>query len=573
MVRYPKLPQGPSAPGAAGVRALQAVGGNWQKRHPAPGVTSHLMGNHQRVTLEGLQYVASGRRYRILKEPSSEDESTLGTDIARGLPDYRQAAQPFEAGKLDQYPADNPNWKLPYFADPSVYTDQDVHGLMSPRMFYSQQVANWSATGGVYTYPSAAPPGTKAITVYFHFVDVLVYHGPLRRQKRKVTTQCVVSQIGALSAWPPVDAVAHRYLGQFDLPGGGGEHRTMLTFTRDSARTDSAGRPLQDLAVLVVGDESDPVEVVVGGLPDADLDWLSASAHVVVRNASAFLVAAQRAFNATASPRTITPSIWVVNMPDLMPISAAVANAAPVALAGSPYGPDFDIEDSGFATDYNDRLEYSLASSRFVVMPDDSVLWFMRVPTSAVSTWLRVIRLTFPGATPTAAVLADLPVNGFMTEARGAVHLGAGKVLVKGVQGSNAEDSSLLPLRFARSTDAGATWAQVVPTGLPDGLGTHQAGDMVLHTAADGDSDGVVLMPVWDDVVRRYSVYASRDAGATWQRRGSIYRVPADERGYFTETMNPGHGDLVQGQFQFLARVDGRAPIDPSYPGRYVRTP
>jgi len=65
MTRYPKKPTGPTPHGAAGVRALQQGGGNWQTKRPALGVTSKQQGNFQRAIVEQDPWVSSGRPERI----------------------------------------------------------------------------------------------------------------------------------------------------------------------------------------------------------------------------------------------------------------------------------------------------------------------------------------------------------------------------------------------------------------------------------------------------------------------------------------------------------------------------
>lgn len=55
-----KFPSGPSAFGAAGVRALDRVGGDWQTKRSA-NTTSKRMGDFRRVTVEGDGWVSAGK--------------------------------------------------------------------------------------------------------------------------------------------------------------------------------------------------------------------------------------------------------------------------------------------------------------------------------------------------------------------------------------------------------------------------------------------------------------------------------------------------------------------------------
>lgn len=61
MSQYPKLPTGPSPFGAAGSRALDRVGGDWQTKRGIAGTTSKRMGDFRRVTVEGDGWVSAGK--------------------------------------------------------------------------------------------------------------------------------------------------------------------------------------------------------------------------------------------------------------------------------------------------------------------------------------------------------------------------------------------------------------------------------------------------------------------------------------------------------------------------------
>jgi hypothetical protein len=61
IIKYPKLPTGPSAPGAAGVRALQRAGGDWQTKKPGIGITSKQQGQFQKVVVEQDLWVSAGK--------------------------------------------------------------------------------------------------------------------------------------------------------------------------------------------------------------------------------------------------------------------------------------------------------------------------------------------------------------------------------------------------------------------------------------------------------------------------------------------------------------------------------
>jgi len=60
-IKYPRLPTGPSAPGAAGVRALQRTGGDWQTKRPDANTVSRQQGEFQRVIVQQDGWVSCGK--------------------------------------------------------------------------------------------------------------------------------------------------------------------------------------------------------------------------------------------------------------------------------------------------------------------------------------------------------------------------------------------------------------------------------------------------------------------------------------------------------------------------------
>lgn len=60
-IKYPRMPTGPSAPGAAGVRALQTAGGDWQQKRPNSNTVSKQQGEFQRVIVQPDGWVSCGK--------------------------------------------------------------------------------------------------------------------------------------------------------------------------------------------------------------------------------------------------------------------------------------------------------------------------------------------------------------------------------------------------------------------------------------------------------------------------------------------------------------------------------
>ena len=60
-MKYPRMPTGPSGFGAAGVRALQNTGGDWQTKRQSVGITSKQQGEFQRVIVEQDGWVSAGK--------------------------------------------------------------------------------------------------------------------------------------------------------------------------------------------------------------------------------------------------------------------------------------------------------------------------------------------------------------------------------------------------------------------------------------------------------------------------------------------------------------------------------
>lgn len=74
-------------------------------------------------------------------------------------------------------------------------------------------------------------------------------------------------------------------------------------------------------------------------------------------------------------------------------------------------------------------------------------------------------------------------------------------------------------VRFALTTDYGASWTEVYPVGLPS-LNPTMLGSLMVVRAKRTTS--VVAMTVWDALLSAYWVYSSKDDGMTWERGAKV---------------------------------------------------
>jgi hypothetical protein len=160
----------------------------------------------------------------------------------------------------------------------------------------------------------------------------------------------------------------------------------------------------------------------------------------------------------------------------------------------------------------------------------------------------RVVRISDHGATvETVFTSPDDPEAEFYYF-QSMVYAGKGTLIAKKVD-SFGFVTVPANVKFSYSTDSGATWTDVSPTGLPSPLVSLNYGNLTVEKAATDSKAATVLMPCYDTAEGAYFVFATKDNGATWKRRGKILEAPfervdtmqanMDERGGNFENLTP----------------------------------
>lgn len=121
-VKYPRLPTGPSPVGAAGVRALQRAGGDWQTKRPDINTVSRQQGEFQRVITQQDGWVSCGKVERSgltgLAYVTPSWRVTGGTD---GAKNRRGPSEFADLSIQTDQPRVIPENPIAYLADGSIY--------------------------------------------------------------------------------------------------------------------------------------------------------------------------------------------------------------------------------------------------------------------------------------------------------------------------------------------------------------------------------------------------------------------------------------------------------------------
>lgn len=140
-------------------------------------------------------------------------------------------------------------------------------------------------------------------------------------------------------------------------------------------------------------------------------------------------------------------------------------------------------------------------------------------------------------------------------------YLGGGRLLAKRTYGFPGTGHAV---EFVISEDSGTTWSTLAATGLPEPRENQYFGNFTLvEPWVSPEDQGLVLLPAYDPAAGEYCVYSSRDAGATWKRRG---RITKSAEFFRVDTMlvSDGGGNFANiGYYGTRARP---APVNPALP-------
>lgn len=529
--KYPRMPTGPSGFGEAGVRDLQKNGG-YQRTRPSIDTLSIQSGDFSRVIISGVEYLITG-----------VDEKT----IRRDTKSYLQAFIPSVAS------GGGVNLGFGVYA-------RGVSGFMSG----TEEIFE-----GEYEYDIAPGLTSTADFLFFSYSQIIYLGGYYVRGVEAVTYNAYFNIL------PP--ASGSYYYRVNDNPVAYGQRPSKgvagvsAAFTY-AGRVDSAGRPLHDaiLARFAVraNTESYLIDPALFTRPMAEFYPLDA---VVVTKTHTCVLLAETFFRPEiVDPgQDYRPKVWLVTTPnteafgtlsytDLTPsVFGGASIPAPAA-----YGSD-SYYSANSGRNYNRDLSATLGTIRTAVVSDDTFImsWQQRMPDG----WRqRVAKITVAGGSATASLVyesadAGRPATPFW---QSIVHLGQGQMLAKVASGWEGINFTIT---FRRSTDGGATWSDPFnPVGFDAPLLNQFFGNFTVDKPYKDGKHGVVLIPSWDQIAQAYFVYESKDSGASWKKRGRIYK-PTTFRRIDTVLADDGGGNFDD----ILPGPDPSRAIDITLPTRY----
>jgi len=535
--KYPKKPTGPSGFGESGVRKLQRTGGDYQRSRPDANTLAIQSGDFSRVIIEGEpEYVT------VAYEG--------GKPVVRDTQDHRR--------KFTKSLASKNILALQAVAEGGVYI--------------SDVVSDDDLVQYVYDY-EIYPGNTQTIDVSrFQFNLGIFYGGYLTKSRRQ-------AQYRVFYMYLPLTPGNTLFLKARDEISYWGRHpdkgRCSVALSVDwFSRIDPAGRTLADLSLIRHTTFSDTgllerYRLDPSAFTRADAEFMWMTRQVVLKDFTVGLFAETFFRPGPVVAGDYIPKFWAVATPNtnqfgtltFSDLTAGVFTGArqptqstsPVphytALAGRTY--QFD-------------LSATMASLNLAVVANDAFVaaWQQRMPGG----WrARVARMVVSGGTVTATMSRETTDEASRTTLeywQSIAHLGNGMVLAKITKGFPGENRVVV---FRLSSDAGVSWGdEFTPSGFTAPLLNQYFGDLTANKATTEDSIGRVLIPAWDTEKSAYYVWASDDHGATWSKKGRIYKPDSFMR---VDAMLVGDGG---GNFETLGLGPSRTRnLDVTLPDRY----
>ena len=568
---YPKLPDGPAPQGAAGVRALNATGGNWQTKIVGSDV-SRKMGDFSRVHTGGPRYVLFGQYASDTQNPN--DSLFMRDYVYSAVKQNTNGAQTFLPGSA----------------------------------YYALYNATSGVTSGTSTYLNKSTdtlPTTHYWTDYIYssyvFFNRTKYSGELIL-RYSVTA---VDYAGLISIVPGTPRL--KYVGPVTVSDGTSDVQLVSMTLVDNQRRDPYGRALYDPAILCFfknAAETATALPVISSLGPYPEYWYPV---FIVSDGFIFAVCHELTNGGYTDSTAYQPKI--------------------TSLSSTDNGNNFTASDifsvvmqnywnTSFTGDflqvqlYNWMVSIQVAAMVLVLCPNNLVVMCFPVLSSyidpvssqVVLCWIEQVAHITGGTTATlvysatpdmAATAAYLGprYEGPVAHLRSVVYIGNNILLAKRAKGLAREYSYVnpaipsqgtqyavnmdIPIEFVISTDLGASWTTLTPTGFDASFLCQYFGALTVDRLGDVDKniDARILIPSWNPVEKAYYVYASTDKGNTWKAHGKI--VKPDQ---FYNMENMAYDTNVSpvptiGNFNAITSTnnDPLHPFDVSLPKRYLK--
>jgi len=534
--KYPRHPTGPSGFGEGGVRRLQGTGGEYQRSRPSSDILSIQSGDFSRVIIEGEpEYLSTGNDPGIKRRDANRYQQPFKPSAARiGRNPVNLGGGLYATTRAD----------FLYFDNEVLYSYEILPSVMQ------QASIRWAEYEQTVRFGGYFVRGERMVN-YLGFYSYMF--SPSAQQVYIKTADTVANYGNRESAGRAAVGVGTAFQGRFDV----------------------AGRPLHDVFMYRMNRRADneTIPLVPSAFTRPEAEFWPQHPLIVLKDYTLTLAAEvffrPGPYNAATDYR---PKFWIAATPNTeafgaltyTDMTASIFNGAllPSPIGSSPsqyYG-------TSSGRQYGADLSASLLTlmSGIAVVGDNEFLmaWQQRMTAG----WRqRVARVTVSGGTATGTLTyesADSPSRASVPLWQNLAHLGNGVVLAKTIGGWPGTNRVV---SFRLSMDAGSTWGpEFSPAGFDAPLLNQFYGDFTVDEPLTDDSPGKVLIPAWNADTLAYHVYESEDMGATWTRRGRIYR-PTEFRRVDTILADDGGGN-------FQSLVPGLSKtrlVDVTLPDRY----
>jgi hypothetical protein len=515
---YPKLPDGPSPPGAAAVRALGDA--KWQRK-VGPDYVATVKDGFSRVeVLSGDTFVATG-----LWDATHEDGfprasvGYLGTFYKYGTTTARIDAN---GVYIDMVNVDGLLVRTDALGiTPTTHNRQGTQSVRFGTKSTTELAATFSWWGSNEYF--------TMLPYYYPNYMTLSYFGPVTKG---ATT---VKKLGCLTM-------------------------------QDSGAVDAAGTKLLNPVMrYVYSDKTSDTSTIT--MPAGVRHYSCQGWPLVLKNRIILILFELpfiAALDALSTPKFIGP-VWLISSTD-----NGMSWSTPEDIRGSFNRVGALNAATFLASGYNWASYVSMVTHMDalrvqVAIGDDSAIfatpYYVPLGTTPLVYYQQMVRITNGVVTPL-LLTADPLVHGFITAM---VYVGQSKLLAVFIEdGWNTDNVS-----FWYSTNNGDSWTrQATVSGFNCDVRHKYVGSnyLLVDTAASTTTSGTVLITAWDQTEGAYYVYATKDLGATWVRKGRV-----------TDKILPATHDAVYGNYGYqydrldvLRGATSTRKLDPALPTRYA---
>lgn len=543
--QWPKLPTGPSSPGSAKVRMLNRAGGKWQTSRPTVGTVAKRSGDFRRVTTSGDGYLSFG--YTGTKQ-SAFTSTTLEPPCLSFRPWLSKGVEVGDVAQLGR----------------GLFVMSHAFGYVTSSL-------------QTYVYTDGISPRSADVVTLENSVAFIQYNYYAKSPENYVVTvgttmPTYIDDQPIMGIVPPCVC----FLGSVDVATGDDPvDAVMSAYPVLSSRVDQQGRKRNDIEVSVMPSGAPAAysfTIDPTSFADSKVEFAQYMPSIATEN-HAVVFAKERHYDikpggVVAGDEYAYPrKLWALKFVDKDLSAITAHDLTSVLLDEQATSAGFTLWAPWFYTTHHD--ECMAFHMRTVALPNNTVLlsyYYFIEDQAAVADPLPLpeigsseglvnrqaycciakINLASMTASVTykvpcyikwifnpadvAFLIPDFPqlVIGGMT------HIGEGEVIAKIVDGlqppksswDEASGNALLKvpgtetLRFLRSIDAGATWTEFSPLGLPEPFEHGRFGDITVHKPKTADKPAVLMVNAWTGTA--YRTYVSKDSGATWKKAGVI---------------------------------------------------